>query len=61
MVSASTDQQYFAGRALEEREKSRRATDSAAAAIHAKLADRYERLAAGEGAPRPALRITTRD
>ena len=40
-----SDEEYFAQRARAERELSKTATDPRAAAIHAKLAARYEEVA----------------
>ena len=53
------DIDYFRGRARAERELADSADDSAAALIHAKLAERYERIVARENAPRPILHIVT--
>ena len=45
------DQSYYARRAAAERELERLADDKAIAHIHAELAERYERIAAGEVPP----------
>ena len=56
-MSSNSDDQYYATRAAAERELSQSAPDPAVALIHAKLAERYECLVAGERAPRPTLHI----
>lgn len=51
------DIDYFAARAVAERELSEDASNEVAAQVHRKLAERYERLAAREGTARPTLHI----
>lgn len=58
-MSDEDDLAYFRARAVAERELSANASDPAAAAIHAKLAERYERLASEPRPPRPTLHIVT--
>jgi hypothetical protein len=58
-MSNQSDLDYYASRARAERELSVNATDPAVATIHAKLADRYEKLAGELAAPRAILRIVT--
>lgn len=49
-----SDKEYFAQRAIVERELSEAASDPRAAAVHAEMAQRFEELASAE---RPRLRI----
>jgi len=58
LMSIQSNAAYFLARAIEERESSRAAADSCAAAAHKELADRYERIAAELGAKRPTLHIS---
>lgn len=58
-MNDTSDFEYFARRAQAERALSRDSRDPATAEIHAKLAERYERLMNAERAPRPTLRIVT--
>ena len=50
-----SDIEYFAQRARTERQLSESATDSCAAAIHAKMAARYEEMATGRKPKRRTL------
>jgi len=54
-----SDYEYFCFRARAERQLSFESTDEVTAAIHNKLAERYERLMRQEATPRPLLRIVS--
>ena len=58
-MNDSSDYDYYAKRAEAERQLSADAADPVTAAIHVKLAERYERLMGEEGRDRPTLRIVT--
>lgn len=51
------DAEYFADRALVELAMSRAAADTRAAAAHAELAERYEKLAAEFNVNKPKLQV----
>lgn len=53
------DLDYYAKRASTERQLADAASNAAVAAVHASLAERYERLAAGPQARRATLHIVT--
>ena len=58
-MTGNDDFEYYSRRAEAERELSRTSRDPATAQIHAKLAERYERLMKEQGRARPTLRIVT--
>ena len=55
-MSDKSSVEYFAARALEEREMSITATDPSAAIAHAELADRYQALAKEFGSKTRSLK-----
>jgi len=54
---SESDFEYFTARGKAERELSKASTEPIVAAIHARMAECYERLASEAGPPRPSLRI----
>ena len=52
-----SDFEYFTARGKAERQLSHASKDPIVAAIHAKMAECYEKFAREEGATRPTLRI----
>jgi hypothetical protein len=58
-MTNQSDLEYYASRAVAERELSEGTADLVAASIHAKLADCYEKLARDAAPPRRVLRIVT--
>jgi hypothetical protein len=55
-MTDQSDLDYFAARGKAERELSKASTEPIVAAIHARMAECYERLAREAGPPRPSLR-----
>ena len=53
---SESDFEYFTARGKAERELSKASTEPIVAAIHARMAECYERLASEAGPPRPSLR-----
>ena len=58
-MTKQSDFEYYASRAIAERELSQSTADAVAASIHAKLAECYEKLASEPAPPRRILRIVT--
>jgi hypothetical protein len=56
-MMSESDFEYFTARGKAERELSKASTEPIVAAIHARMAECYERLASEAGPPRPSLRI----